>query len=210
MYFSWYRHVMDTLWLIVGIILMLIGILGCFLPLLPGPPLCYVALLLQQLRSDHPFYGKISLDLGRYYGCSHRVGLCYSCGGHEKVWRKQIWCVGIDDRLDCRVLDGAVRNYYWAIRGGFHRWNDSEQWFRACAEGCMGIVRGIFIWYFVKARCVSGDGVVSDRYYFLKQCQLKRLRIGCKPWAPFHAAGCLAPNKWITWCQQSAPVSPTM
>ena len=49
---------MDTLWLIVGIILMLVGVLGCILPLLPGPPLCYAALLLQQLRSDAPFTPK--------------------------------------------------------------------------------------------------------------------------------------------------------
>lgn len=37
---------------------MLVGILGCFLPLLPGPPLCYIALLIQQLRSDPPFTSK--------------------------------------------------------------------------------------------------------------------------------------------------------
>jgi|SRR5688500_5424032 len=49
---------MDTLWLIVGIILMLVGIVGCILPFLPGPPLCYAALLIQQLRSDDPFTGK--------------------------------------------------------------------------------------------------------------------------------------------------------
>ena len=49
---------MDTFWLVFGIILMLVGILGSILPLLPGPPLCYVALLLQQLRSDPPFTAK--------------------------------------------------------------------------------------------------------------------------------------------------------
>lgn len=49
---------MDTLWLVLGIIIMLVGILGCLLPLLPGPPLCYVALLIQQLRSDAPFTAK--------------------------------------------------------------------------------------------------------------------------------------------------------
>ena len=37
---------------------MLVGILGSILPLLPGPPLCYLALLLQQLRSDSPFTAK--------------------------------------------------------------------------------------------------------------------------------------------------------
>lgn len=46
---------MDVLWLVLGIILMLIGLAGCILPFLPGPPLCYAALLLQQLQSDPPF-----------------------------------------------------------------------------------------------------------------------------------------------------------
>ncbi len=37
---------------------MLVGVLGCILPLLPGPPLSYIALLIQQLRSDPPFTSK--------------------------------------------------------------------------------------------------------------------------------------------------------
>ena len=49
---------MDTFWLVLGIILMLVGILGSILPLLPGPPLCFLALLVQQLRSDTPFTAK--------------------------------------------------------------------------------------------------------------------------------------------------------
>lgn len=49
---------MDTFWLVLGFILMAIGILGCLLPLLPGPPLAFVALLIQQLRTDAPFTTK--------------------------------------------------------------------------------------------------------------------------------------------------------
>lgn len=37
---------MDILLLILGAALCLLGILGCFLPILPGPPLSYAALLL--------------------------------------------------------------------------------------------------------------------------------------------------------------------
>lgn len=37
---------------------MLVGILGSILPLLPGPPLCFLALLIQQLRADAPFTPK--------------------------------------------------------------------------------------------------------------------------------------------------------
>lgn len=37
---------MDTLLLILAIILLLTGIAGCFLPVLPGPPVSFAALLL--------------------------------------------------------------------------------------------------------------------------------------------------------------------
>jgi uncharacterized protein YqgC (DUF456 family) len=46
---------MVTLWVVVGIILMLAGIVGCVLPFLPGPPLCFLALLVQQFNSPAPF-----------------------------------------------------------------------------------------------------------------------------------------------------------
>ena len=46
---------MDTLWIILGIVLMLAAIAGCILPFLPGPPLAFGALLIQQLRETPPF-----------------------------------------------------------------------------------------------------------------------------------------------------------
>jgi uncharacterized protein YqgC (DUF456 family) len=46
---------MVTLWLVVGIILLLAGIVGCILPFLPGPPLCFLALLVQQFNSAPAF-----------------------------------------------------------------------------------------------------------------------------------------------------------
>lgn len=49
---------MDVVWLISGVVLMLIGLAGCILPFLPGPPLCYLALLIQQLQSAPPYTSK--------------------------------------------------------------------------------------------------------------------------------------------------------
>lgn len=49
---------MDGLWLVLGVLLMLGGLVGCVLPFLPGPPLCYLALLLQQLQSEPPYTTK--------------------------------------------------------------------------------------------------------------------------------------------------------
>jgi len=45
----------------MGGLLILGGIIGSIVPFLPGPPLAYVGLLLQQLRSDPPFTVKFLL-----------------------------------------------------------------------------------------------------------------------------------------------------
>lgn len=46
---------MDWLWITLGIICVLVGLVGSFLPLLPGPPVAYAGLLIQQLREPDPF-----------------------------------------------------------------------------------------------------------------------------------------------------------
>ncbi|MDT7829406.1 DUF456 domain-containing protein [Pricia sp. S334] len=45
---------MDIALLIIGFILMLVGILGSFLPVLPGPPISWVGLLLLHLTAGVP------------------------------------------------------------------------------------------------------------------------------------------------------------
>jgi uncharacterized protein len=49
---------MDIVWLVIAILCMIGGLIGCLLPFLPGPPLSFVALLIMQLRSDPPFTAK--------------------------------------------------------------------------------------------------------------------------------------------------------
>lgn len=46
---------MDIAWIVFGAILMLVGIAGSIIPFLPGPPLCYLGLLLQQFRTEKPY-----------------------------------------------------------------------------------------------------------------------------------------------------------
>ncbi len=46
---------MDFLIILFGIILLLVGIAGCFIPAVPGPPVAYVSLLLLQFRDSPPF-----------------------------------------------------------------------------------------------------------------------------------------------------------
>lgn len=46
---------MDTLLICIGAALMFAGIIGAFLPVLPGPPISYAGLLLLQFTSPTPF-----------------------------------------------------------------------------------------------------------------------------------------------------------
>ncbi len=46
---------MDIFWIVVGGLFMVVGLAGCFLPVLPGPPLAFIGLWIQQLKSQPPF-----------------------------------------------------------------------------------------------------------------------------------------------------------
>lgn len=46
---------MDLLLIILGVIFVIVGILGCFLPILPGPPISFIALLFLQWTEKAPF-----------------------------------------------------------------------------------------------------------------------------------------------------------
>ncbi|NJM26309.1 MAG: DUF456 domain-containing protein [Bacteroidia bacterium] len=46
---------MDILLMVLGIVCLIVGLIGCVLPFLPGPPIAYAGLLMQQLKSEAPF-----------------------------------------------------------------------------------------------------------------------------------------------------------
>ncbi len=46
---------MDIILISLGIVLLIAGLAGCVLPLIPGPPLSFLALLLLQFTSRKPF-----------------------------------------------------------------------------------------------------------------------------------------------------------
>ena len=46
---------METVLIVLGIILLILGVLGCFLPVIPGPPLAYGSLIALQFSEYKPF-----------------------------------------------------------------------------------------------------------------------------------------------------------
>jgi uncharacterized protein YqgC (DUF456 family) len=54
----------DYILLIIGIILMIVGIIGCLVPVLPGPPLSYIGIILLHLSKFGQFSRTILIVLG--------------------------------------------------------------------------------------------------------------------------------------------------
>lgn len=46
---------MDIVWIIISGVLIIIGIIGCIIPVIPGPPISFIGLLLLQLKTIPPF-----------------------------------------------------------------------------------------------------------------------------------------------------------
>jgi len=46
---------MDLFWIILAALFLLAGMVGCIVPLLPGPPLAYIGFLLVQLKTEPLF-----------------------------------------------------------------------------------------------------------------------------------------------------------
>lgn len=46
---------MEWVWITLGTLLTIAGIVGCIIPLIPGPPLSYAALLILHFTLDEPF-----------------------------------------------------------------------------------------------------------------------------------------------------------
>ncbi|PLW92451.1 MAG: DUF456 domain-containing protein [Marinilabiliales bacterium] len=48
----------DLIWIIIGGLLMIIGLIGCFVPIIPGPPISFAGLWILQLMKEPPFTTK--------------------------------------------------------------------------------------------------------------------------------------------------------
>jgi len=46
---------MTTIIILICVVLLVLGVLGCFIPVIPGPPLAYAALLLVSIFTDYKF-----------------------------------------------------------------------------------------------------------------------------------------------------------
>ena len=58
---------MDYIWIIFGIILVLVGLVGAIIPGIPGPVVSFFALLILQLKEEAPFQEEFLVIMGYVY-----------------------------------------------------------------------------------------------------------------------------------------------
>lgn len=46
---------MDTVFILLGALALVIGLIGCVAPVIPGPPIGYIGIILLQCSGKHPF-----------------------------------------------------------------------------------------------------------------------------------------------------------
>ncbi|MEA3495266.1 MAG: DUF456 domain-containing protein [Bacteroidota bacterium] len=49
---------MDIVLIVIGAVLLIVGIAGCFVPVIPGPPISYISILLLHFTEAHQFTDK--------------------------------------------------------------------------------------------------------------------------------------------------------
>ena len=155
---------MDALLLTFGVVLMLAGIAGCFLPLIPGPPLCFVALLVQQLQSDPPYTTRFIIITAVITLVVTGLDYVIPIYGARKFGgtRYGMWgcIIGLIAGLWMGPVGIIVGPFVGALAGELIANRSSEQAMRAALGSFIGFLLGtllklivcfVMVWYFVKA-----------------------------------------------------------
>lgn len=155
---------MDVLWIILGVVLMLFGLAGCILPFLPGPPLCYAALLIQQLQTIAPYSNKLLISWAIITLVVTGLDYIIPVYGTKKFGgtRYGMWgCViGLVAGLWLGPLGLIIGPFLGAFIGELIGNADSERAFHAALGSFAGFVLGTLLklvacfvmgWHFIQA-----------------------------------------------------------
>lgn len=140
---------MDWFWFILGIILIVIGIVGSLLPLLPGPPIAYVGLFLQIFREPDPFTSRFLWIWAGIVVVSLILDYLIPIWGTKKFGGTKygIWGCTIGFLLAFWMgpLGVIIGPFIGAFVGEMIAGKDSKKSFRAALGSFVGFIMGSFL-----------------------------------------------------------------
>ncbi len=155
---------MDYLLIVLGILLMLGGIIGCVLPVLPGPPLSYVGILLLHITTRYQFSTNFlviwAIITTVVYGLDFVIpvwGTKKFGGSKQGVWGSVIGlCIGFFIFPPFGIIIGP---FVGAVIGEITSGKDTRAALKSGFGSFIGfltgtilklIASGMMTWYFVK------------------------------------------------------------
>ncbi len=155
---------MDIILIIIGSLLIIVGLIGCFLPVLPGPPVSYTALILLQLTSKKPFSTNELLILGAITVAVTVLDYLVPIWGTKKFGgtKKGVWgsTIGLILGLIFFPPFGIIIGpFVGALVGELIGGKDSNFALKSALGSFLGFVlgtllklitSGVIAWYFVK------------------------------------------------------------
>jgi uncharacterized protein len=155
---------MDVVWLVVACGFMIAGIIGSVVPLLPGPPLSYVGLLVLQLREQPAFTVKFLLIWLAVVLVVATLDYVVPLYGTKKFGgtRYGLWgcAIGLIAGFWLGPMGLIIGPFVGAFVGELIASNQSAQAFRAALGSFIGFVFSsllklvtciVMAWYFVRA-----------------------------------------------------------
>ena len=140
---------MEWLWITLGIILIIVGIIGSFLPLLPGPPIAYVGFLVQLFREPAPFTTEFILVWGGIVVLSLLLDYVIPIWGTKKFGGTKygVWGCTIGFLLAFWMgpLGVIIGPFIGAFVGELIAGQDSKRSFRAALGSFVGFLLGSFL-----------------------------------------------------------------
>lgn len=155
---------MDYFLIITGAIFLFVGLAGCILPVLPGPPISYVGLLLLHFTERHEFSGRFLIVWAIITIAVTILDYMIPVLGARKYGASKagIWgsIIGLIIGLFILPPFGIIMGpFIGAIAGEYMAGKQSNEAFRAGFGSFMGFMGGILlklvasgmmIWYFIR------------------------------------------------------------
>lgn len=155
---------LDITWSVLGGIFMVVGLVGCFLPIIPGPPLSYMGLIVLQFKEQSPFSSKFLIVWAVVVVAVTALDYVVPAYGTKKFGGTKygIWgcTIGLILGLWFGPMGIILGPFLGALIGELIGGKDSNQAFKAALGSFVGflvgtllklIVCGVMGWYFVRA-----------------------------------------------------------
>lgn len=160
---------MDIFLIILGAILLIVGFLGCFLPIIPGPPLCYIAILLLELTDKVNFSSRFLIIWAVIVVAIQVIDYLIPIWGTKRFggsrWGMAGSAIGIVIGMFFAPWGIIVGPFIGAILGELLAGNESHAAFKAGFGSFIGflfgtvgkmVVCGFLIFYYIKALFTGG------------------------------------------------------